>query len=1032
MSTPFKKQPQNYLETRSINLADAKELLHLYKDAIKFHRPVVEYRDRSFTLNAVGKAINEFFTLYAKEIKFQTLLREEIDWLIWIIRHHRHSPSDEPDPENTDKDDELLTSDRPALDAYLEREILPQFDEFTPSQPIIDPTETIPTTTQPPVSQVQKFIDAQNTHIKALELKNQFALYTRERLSQTLFEHLSQTISETQARQLISTNQDYLDRLIDWRLSNSLLDQQHPEYFVQQILREDLIKSPVFGLRLAANSLPPEAAETVGKSITQDLTQPTDKLAREAKQGLEVLTARTDKKTQTQTNLLQESSRRRLDALNQATATLIAATQTSIASGDTATASHNLSQLKQISLQNHDAGRAYLELKSASNQAAATQPLTDLKVHFQSNPTAQQELVALEREIKAPASDPVKIQASLDKIEHYLVHQQPLATAVEKVEQKLQSGADSKSLSPEIQALRQTAASGSLSDRLEHHFVSQGFSPADARYQTGRLLETIKATALTHATLPQDSAAFGQFLSKIGSIPEAGLSPQAINALGQLSSTEVQNLSAFAQIERSQIESRLPGITIPGGTDLNPRAVATVLAMNYDGLSVDSLVNAISTTHANLPGLSQAEISLIHGQLPLSVRRAIPRQDLISALKGGNPEAHFAILKRLGVEFSEGNLSSEDLDQVLNSLLPSEEAALKSIIEADRNRPFLKQSLRLRLQSLFSSERGRLPRPQPSFRFLSFLRDPVSAFRSWFFPGGPGGAGGAAARGFRFPLIGGQTGGTLLRGLGSKLANFGSSLLRGGSGLLGKAGSWGLSTGLGLMGRLSMLSLSGVMATAGAAVLVAVLSVLLLAILIDQPKLTAQITSIGLGGGGDPYQYCDPTTDPNCAAPFCNPAEGSCDWPTQCGCFRQLAYDPDPNRSHNKSNAIDIGVKDCPSNQRGVYAMHDGVVTEFQDIYNDGEPREADKKRDAGYGNYVKISATDPITGGTYHTIYAHLSRGLAVSLDKEVQKGQLLGLANDTGWSTGPHLHFEYKGGGLIYDILPSKPVLNTCIQDL
>jgi murein DD-endopeptidase MepM/ murein hydrolase activator NlpD len=60
-------------------------------------------------------------------------------------------------------------------------------------------------------------------------------------------------------------------------------------------------------------------------------------------------------------------------------------------------------------------------------------------------------------------------------------------------------------------------------------------------------------------------------------------------------------------------------------------------------------------------------------------------------------------------------------------------------------------------------------------------------------------------------------------------------------------------------------------------------------------------------------------------------------------------------------------------------------------------------------------------------TLYAHLSR-IEVKKGQRVEQGQQIGAVGMTGWSTGPHLHFEFRVGGQHQDPLSiaksSEPV--------
>jgi hypothetical protein len=66
-----------------------------------------------------------------------------------------------------------------------------------------------------------------------------------------------------------------------------------------------------------------------------------------------------------------------------------------------------------------------------------------------------------------------------------------------------------------------------------------------------------------------------------------------------------------------------------------------------------------------------------------------------------------------------------------------------------------------------------------------------------------------------------------------------------------------------------------------------------------------------------------------------------------------------------------------------------------------------------GYGNLVRVRH-----GNGYETYYAHFS-AYAVSCGTPVRKGQVIGYCGSTGWSTGPHLHYEIRLNGV-----PQNPV--------
>ncbi|CAM5199025.1 Murein DD-endopeptidase MepM/ murein hydrolase activator NlpD OS=Castellaniella defragrans OX=75697 GN=HNR28_003445 PE=4 SV=1 [Castellaniella defragrans] len=80
--------------------------------------------------------------------------------------------------------------------------------------------------------------------------------------------------------------------------------------------------------------------------------------------------------------------------------------------------------------------------------------------------------------------------------------------------------------------------------------------------------------------------------------------------------------------------------------------------------------------------------------------------------------------------------------------------------------------------------------------------------------------------------------------------------------------------------------------------------------------------------------------------------------------------------------------------------------------------------RQTGYGNVIILK-----NFGEYSTVYAHQSR-FASGLHKgdHVQQGQVIGFVGQTGWATGPHLHYEFRIDGKPVDPLSvDLPVART-----
>jgi murein DD-endopeptidase MepM/ murein hydrolase activator NlpD len=86
---------------------------------------------------------------------------------------------------------------------------------------------------------------------------------------------------------------------------------------------------------------------------------------------------------------------------------------------------------------------------------------------------------------------------------------------------------------------------------------------------------------------------------------------------------------------------------------------------------------------------------------------------------------------------------------------------------------------------------------------------------------------------------------------------------------------------------------------------------------------------------------------------------------------------------------IDIGA----SYGTPIEAAKDGVVIDAEYI--------------GSYGNIVLIDHLDGL-----QTAYAHLS-GFNVDVGEQVKQGDVIGWVGMTGFTTGPHLHFEVRSGG-------------------
>ncbi|REG83030.1 M23 family metallopeptidase [Marinomonas pollencensis] len=114
--------------------------------------------------------------------------------------------------------------------------------------------------------------------------------------------------------------------------------------------------------------------------------------------------------------------------------------------------------------------------------------------------------------------------------------------------------------------------------------------------------------------------------------------------------------------------------------------------------------------------------------------------------------------------------------------------------------------------------------------------------------------------------------------------------------------------------------------------------------------------------------------------------------------FTRISSKFNPNRLHPifKTSRPHRGVDYAAASGTPVKAAGDGKVS-FAGKQN-------------GYGNVVIINH-----GKGYQTLYAHL-RGFARGMrkGKRVKQGNVIAYVGQTGWATGPHLHYEFRVNGV------------------
>jgi murein DD-endopeptidase MepM/ murein hydrolase activator NlpD len=92
--------------------------------------------------------------------------------------------------------------------------------------------------------------------------------------------------------------------------------------------------------------------------------------------------------------------------------------------------------------------------------------------------------------------------------------------------------------------------------------------------------------------------------------------------------------------------------------------------------------------------------------------------------------------------------------------------------------------------------------------------------------------------------------------------------------------------------------------------------------------------------------------------------------------------------------------------EKSVYAPAAGTVIKMENSVRDNELQRPN--REQPWGNYVIIDH-----GNGEYSVVAHFKRGSITAREGDtVQRGQLLGLAGNSGFSYAPHIHYQLQDG--------------------
>lgn len=131
-----------------------------------------------------------------------------------------------------------------------------------------------------------------------------------------------------------------------------------------------------------------------------------------------------------------------------------------------------------------------------------------------------------------------------------------------------------------------------------------------------------------------------------------------------------------------------------------------------------------------------------------------------------------------------------------------------------------------------------------------------------------------------------------------------------------------------------------------------------------------------------------------------------------------------PRRSDGTPGPLHPGIDLAAREGQPLYAVADGVVARSYCSWSDppsakpGQTRPpgwcGPWPRSMGFGECIWLVLDDGRT-----VVYAHLSRRIVLA-GEHVVRGQVIGMAGSTGYSSGPHLHLEVREARGFHDPLP------------